>query len=282
MTRYLTTQQVVLLNAVVTGAQGGVRDLGLVDAAVGRAQSGFGDVETFPTLLSKAAALLHGLSSTQGFQDGNKRTAWAAAEVFLELNSVPMLEDIAPVVAEAFVLAVAKDLLSLPRAEEWLELHVEPEGGRLDYAHLIYRVEWHGGAQPWHGQFVGLSGINQAELPATEVLNVVLRLLRSPRDVGRSRTIEIDLLSDGPVPTAAIRDEGGVIRFDIAPPATGHPYHRRGVQAITVRQELTLDAWDEGRSWVRVRVAGREVARLPLVITSMPMVAPDSAEALID
>ncbi|MEL6645995.1 MAG: type II toxin-antitoxin system death-on-curing family toxin [Pseudomonadota bacterium] len=34
-------------------------------------------------IYAKAAALLHGLATSHGFSDGNKRTAWLAAEILI-------------------------------------------------------------------------------------------------------------------------------------------------------------------------------------------------------
>jgi death-on-curing protein len=59
-----------------------------LEAAVERPWSGFGDFEAFPTLYDKAGALLHALASTQVFENGNKRTAWASAVAFLDVNGI--------------------------------------------------------------------------------------------------------------------------------------------------------------------------------------------------
>ncbi|WP_315771546.1 type II toxin-antitoxin system death-on-curing family toxin [Rhodococcoides kroppenstedtii] len=74
MTRYLDTETVVAVNARQDGGVG-VRDRAGVEAAVNRAASSFGGVDTFESLWQKAGAYLHGLASTQSFLDGNKRTA---------------------------------------------------------------------------------------------------------------------------------------------------------------------------------------------------------------
>ncbi len=58
---------------------------GLV-AAAERPKAGFGDVEVFPTVFEKAAALAHSIITTHPFGNGNKRTGMIAAEQFLELN----------------------------------------------------------------------------------------------------------------------------------------------------------------------------------------------------
>lgn len=69
---------------------GGLRDRGLLEAAVAAPFAGFGDHEAFPTLIEKAARLAYGIAEAQAFHDGNKRLAWLSTVVFLELNGVEL------------------------------------------------------------------------------------------------------------------------------------------------------------------------------------------------
>lgn len=65
---------------------GPVRDLGLLDSAASRpASSAFGQ-DAYPTLALKAGALLHSIARNHALVDGNKRLAWLATVVFLDLN----------------------------------------------------------------------------------------------------------------------------------------------------------------------------------------------------
>ena len=83
-----------LLGLVRALGAGPVRDVGLLAAAAGRPQaSAFGE-DAYPTLSLKAAALLHSLAGNHPLVDGNKRLAWLAAVVFLEINGhEPALAD---------------------------------------------------------------------------------------------------------------------------------------------------------------------------------------------
>jgi death on curing protein len=67
----------------------GVRDAGLLDSALARPQNRFAydPAVDLPTL---AAAYAFGLARNHPFVDGNKRTAFVAAEVFLELNGMTL------------------------------------------------------------------------------------------------------------------------------------------------------------------------------------------------
>jgi len=73
---------------------GPVRDLGLLDSAVARpSSSAFGE-DAYSSLSLKAAALLHSLTNNHALIDGNKRLAWLATTVFLDLNDLaPDLSD---------------------------------------------------------------------------------------------------------------------------------------------------------------------------------------------
>lgn len=63
------------------GGSAGVRDLGLVESALFRPQSGYYD-----DVVAMAAALFESLLMNHAFVDGNKRIAFFATDVFLRLN----------------------------------------------------------------------------------------------------------------------------------------------------------------------------------------------------
>ena len=65
------------------GGGEGIRDPGLLEAALFRPQTGY-----YPTLIEAAAALWESLSQNHPFVDGNKRTAFAATYVFLAINGL--------------------------------------------------------------------------------------------------------------------------------------------------------------------------------------------------
>jgi death-on-curing protein len=115
-TVFLTTDQVVTLALDRWGAH--VRDPGIVDGAVMACRRSFDGYEPFPTLWHKADTLLRSLASTQGFVDGNKRTAWTATETFLALNGVFL--EVSEVSATVYVLGVAVDVVESDLSIEWL------------------------------------------------------------------------------------------------------------------------------------------------------------------
>jgi death-on-curing protein len=66
------------------GGLSGVRDEGLLESALGKAQNLFAYGK--PNLFELAAAYAFGIVRNHPFLDGNKRTGFAAAAVFLETN----------------------------------------------------------------------------------------------------------------------------------------------------------------------------------------------------
>lgn len=87
--KYLTTEDVLLLHHLSiekSGGSHGLRDVGLLDAAVHRPQATFAGEDLYPTLFDKAGALCHSLIKNHAFVDGNKRTSLLSAMTFLELN----------------------------------------------------------------------------------------------------------------------------------------------------------------------------------------------------
>lgn len=117
-TVYLSTADVVAINAHFGGS---VRDHGIVDSATMRCTHTLAGDDAYPSLFEKAAALLYGLATTQGFIDGNKRTAWTAMETFLAING--RFVRTTTVDAEILVLAIAGHTIGHDQIVEWLTKH---------------------------------------------------------------------------------------------------------------------------------------------------------------
>jgi death-on-curing protein len=81
---YLTVADVLGMHTVLMKRYGGaigVRDPGALEAALFRPQTGY-----YPDIVAEAAAVLESLAINHPFVDGNKRIAFAAADVFLRIN----------------------------------------------------------------------------------------------------------------------------------------------------------------------------------------------------
>ncbi|MCE2981656.1 MAG: type II toxin-antitoxin system death-on-curing family toxin [bacterium] len=81
---YLTVADVPGMHSVLMqryGGAPGVRDPGALEAALFRPQTGY-----YEDIVAEAAALMESLAINHPFVDGNKRIAFAAADVFLRVN----------------------------------------------------------------------------------------------------------------------------------------------------------------------------------------------------
>ncbi|RMF77617.1 MAG: type II toxin-antitoxin system death-on-curing family toxin [Chloroflexi bacterium] len=122
---YLTPADFYSIAEDVLGRAPDVRDRHLLHAAAARPMlSAFGH-EAYPTLLDKAAALLHALAAHHLFFDGNKRTATAATTRFLMVNGLrPTWDD---AVMQQYVLEIAQNLHEVEAIATWLGEHTQKE-----------------------------------------------------------------------------------------------------------------------------------------------------------
>ena len=100
MREYLTTQDVLGVHHILMeryGGMYGVRDMGAVEAAVFRPQSGY-----YADIVEEAAALTESLLINHAFVDGNKRIAFAACDVFLRINGYRLGADSGWIFAHIF------------------------------------------------------------------------------------------------------------------------------------------------------------------------------------
>ncbi|MDX2142332.1 MAG: type II toxin-antitoxin system death-on-curing family toxin [Rhodospirillaceae bacterium] len=101
------------------GGLAGTRDEGMLASALMRPRNleGYGD----PDLYDLAAAYAFGIARNHPFIDGNKRTAFAVAITFLELNGFELeIDDAAQVLT---MLGLAAGSVSEPDFAAWLRAH---------------------------------------------------------------------------------------------------------------------------------------------------------------
>jgi death-on-curing protein len=98
------------------GGGAGVRDAGLLDSALARPLNLVADGE--PDAPALAAAYGYGISRNHPFIDGNKRTAFAAAGIFLELNGQRLAAP-EPEAVQA-VLALTNSEMKVAEFAAWL------------------------------------------------------------------------------------------------------------------------------------------------------------------
>jgi death-on-curing protein len=103
------------------GGLDGVRDQGAIESALARPRNlvAYGE----PDAADIAAAYAFGLARNHGFSDGNKRTAWVVARLFLSDNSIRLRFD--PVDAVKTVEALAAGELREDELAAWIRDRIE-------------------------------------------------------------------------------------------------------------------------------------------------------------
>lgn len=128
-TRYLSLADVIALHHAVMERSGyapaPLRSEPLLDSAVQRPRTAAYYEEA--DLIRQAALLAVGIAQAQAFLDGNKRTAYAALDVFLRLNS--RLFDGNPLALAQQLEAVAERSDSLDAATERFEAWLRERTG---------------------------------------------------------------------------------------------------------------------------------------------------------
>jgi death-on-curing protein len=104
------------------GGSPGIRDEGLLESALARPQNllAYGE----PGLFALAAAYAFGLAKNHAFVDGNKRIAFAAIDVFLQLNGCELTAS--DVEAAVVIKDLAAGALSEDDLGKWIEIDSRP------------------------------------------------------------------------------------------------------------------------------------------------------------
>jgi death on curing protein len=121
--RWISKQALLLLHGeslAEHGGAAGMRDEGLLDSALARAQNlaAYGE----PDVAALAAAYGSGISQNHPFVDGNKRAAFLAAGLFLALNGHRLV--VTQAEATVAVLALAAGELDETEFAAWLREHL--------------------------------------------------------------------------------------------------------------------------------------------------------------
>jgi death on curing protein len=106
------------------GGASGIRDLGLLESAMARAQNIAAYAESVPSLAILAAAYGSGIVRNHPFVDGNKRTGLMAAFVFIERNGGKVTATQEEAYFALYDLAAGK--LSEGSLAQWLDANTEP------------------------------------------------------------------------------------------------------------------------------------------------------------
>jgi death-on-curing protein len=128
---FLSVEDVLLLHSDTMSQEGGlsgIRDRGLLDAAVAMPRQQFGGEYLHPDVPAMAAAYLYHLAQNHPFHDGNKRVAVMAAYVFLDVNGWDL--DVPPIELESVTRQVAAGETKKDELTKWMKQHTRPRAKR--------------------------------------------------------------------------------------------------------------------------------------------------------
>lgn len=125
MTDYLTLVEALAIHddqiERYSGTKG-IRDLGLLEAALYRPQTGY-----YAGLIEEAAALWESLSQNHPFIDGNKRVAFAVTYTFLAINGARITAE--PDDTYAFLIGLYETgTFEFERLRDWMQVNVVVDG----------------------------------------------------------------------------------------------------------------------------------------------------------
>ena len=115
MTQYLSTE---ILREQLEAIGFVVRDHGLFASCVERAAVTLYGQDAYPSLEHKAAAILESFVKNHPMIDGNKRSGWLSANMFLDINDVDV--DCSHDDAFNFILAIATGQREFEDIVSWL------------------------------------------------------------------------------------------------------------------------------------------------------------------
>jgi len=103
------------------GGLTGVRDLGMLESALYRPQTGYYD-----GIIDMSAALFESLLMNHPFVDGNKRVAFFATDIFLRLNAYRLKVESDS--AHAFIISLLEsNQVDFDAVRDWIRLHITDE-----------------------------------------------------------------------------------------------------------------------------------------------------------
>jgi len=115
---FLTLDEAVAMHSRLIekfGGASGIRDLGLLESALYRPQTGYYD-----NLIHMSSALFESLLMNHPFIDGNKRAAFFMTDVFLRINGVKF--EVETSVAHDFIInKLEQKQVSLDLLYQWIQ-----------------------------------------------------------------------------------------------------------------------------------------------------------------
>jgi death-on-curing protein len=123
MTEYVTTADALFFHKQLIeryGGAPGIRDVGALESALHRPQTGYYD-----STIHEAGALIESLVQNHPFVDGNKRVAFAAADVFLRINGYAIAAS-SSTIYEDIMERFKQNTFAIEHLVPWLQGIVKP------------------------------------------------------------------------------------------------------------------------------------------------------------
>ena len=120
--KVFTVRQILILHERMIqkyGGSSGIRDIGMLESAVGRPFATFGGEDLYSNIFLKAGAFIQSIVKNHPFIDGNKRTAFSGTIAFLLANGVFVSMNTNQTVD--FMLKVANENISVDEIGLWLK-----------------------------------------------------------------------------------------------------------------------------------------------------------------
>ncbi len=120
----ITIQEALEIHAILIerfGGTSGVRDQGLLEAALLRPFQTFDGNDLYPTVVDKAAAILESVVKNHPFIDGNKWTGYVLARLTLMAEQMDI--SVGQEEKYQFIIQVANGTLDFEQIKGWLRKH---------------------------------------------------------------------------------------------------------------------------------------------------------------
>ncbi|WP_128101507.1 type II toxin-antitoxin system death-on-curing family toxin [Paenibacillus sp. DCT19] len=122
--KYLSLEQILQFHTKIiksTGGSDGVRDLGLVESALKKAEATFDGQELYEGNIKKISVTTFALIKNHGFIDGNKRIGVATMLLLLRLNEISVKYEQEELVELG--LKTAEGEFIEENIQKWIEVH---------------------------------------------------------------------------------------------------------------------------------------------------------------
>jgi death-on-curing protein len=121
----IKVEQVLEIHSILIekfGGSSGVRDLSLLESALGRPYQTFSGKELYPTPMEKSSAIIESVVKNHPFLDGNKRTGYVLGRLLLMnagLDIHATQDD-----KYTFVINISTNQISFDEIRSWLSARV--------------------------------------------------------------------------------------------------------------------------------------------------------------